>query len=448
MLDNPKLTARQQQILDLIQTAIARTGAPPTRAEIAAELGFKSANAAEEHLQALARKGVIELVSGTSRGIRLRGDTVRSINAARGNQFSLPIPGLSQLVLPLVGRVAAGSPILAQEHVDQTYSVENSLFQHKPDYLLKVRGMSMRDAGIMDGDLLAVQSTREARNGQIIVARLGDDVTVKRLRRTTTAIELLPENPDYPVIVVQPGEPFEIEGLAVGLIRNTMGCTVGGGRLVNGYNRFTSPAVQVPLNVKASQAMLDGSAEQLAALSRDQLALRLSALVFDHFAILPMFNPRLSDLKKLLANPASAPKDRLDLQALPVGMRRARPGNAPASASRSDDAQALVPSNSTEPLAQRPLRGNWPFTAKPPARTPESPTRPSATHRSFLPTHMAGSKRQAFLASVGADNCPPQSTRVLRRASDTGTCRLVIAGRMADVCAELDRLAASEALRA
>ncbi len=226
MLDNPKLTARQQQILDLIQTAIARTGAPPTRAEIAAELGFKSANAAEEHLQALARKGVIELVSGTSRGIRLRGDAVRSINAARGlqlgSQFSLPIPGLSQLVLPLVGRVAAGSPILAQEHVDQTYSVENSLFQHKPDYLLKVRGMSMRDAGIMDGDLLAVQSTREARNGQIIVARLGDDVTVKRLRRTATAIELLPENPDYPVIVVQPGEPFEIEGLAVGLIRNTM----------------------------------------------------------------------------------------------------------------------------------------------------------------------------------------------------------------------------------
>lgn len=226
MLDNPKLTARQQQILELIQTAIARTGAPPTRAEIAAELGFKSANAAEEHLQALARKGVIELVSGTSRGIRLRSDALRSINEARnnqlGSQFSLPIPGLSQLVLPLVGRVAAGSPILAQEHVDQTYSVEGSLFQHKPDYLLKVRGMSMRDIGIMDGDLLAVQSTREARNGQIIVARLGDDVTVKRLRRTTSNIELLPENPDYPVIVVQPGEPFEIEGLAVGLIRNTM----------------------------------------------------------------------------------------------------------------------------------------------------------------------------------------------------------------------------------
>ena len=222
MQSSPKLTARQQQILDLIQNAIARTGAPPTRAEIATELGFKSANAAEEHLQALARKGVIELVSGTSRGIRLRGEAIRSLNAARGTQYNLPIPGLSQLVLPLVGRVAAGSPILAQEHVEQSYCVEESLFQHKPDYLLKVRGMSMRDAGIIDGDLLAVQSTREARNGQIVVARLGDDVTVKRLRRTASTIELLPENPDYPVIVVQPGEVFEIEGLAVGLIRNTM----------------------------------------------------------------------------------------------------------------------------------------------------------------------------------------------------------------------------------
>ena len=222
MQSSPKLTARQQQILDLIQNAIARTGAPPTRAEIATELGFKSANAAEEHLQALARKGVIELVSGTSRGIRLRGEAIRSLNAARGTQYNLPIPGLSQLVLPLVGRVAAGSPILAQEHVEQSYCVEESLFQHKPDYLLKVRGMSMRDAGIMDGDLLAVQATREARNGQIIVARLGDDVTVKRLRRTAQGVELLPENPDYPVIVVHPGEPFAIEGLAVGLIRNTM----------------------------------------------------------------------------------------------------------------------------------------------------------------------------------------------------------------------------------
>lgn len=222
MLSRPKLTDRQQQILDLIQCAIARTGAPPTRAEIATELGFKSANAAEEHLQALARKGAIELVSGTSRGIRLRGDTLRAINASRGEQFTLDIPSLAQLTLPLIGRVAAGSPILAQEHVDQTYCLESSLFQHKPDYLLKVRGMSMRDAGIMDGDLLAVQSTREAKNGQIVVARLGDEVTVKRFMRNKQVIELHPENPDYQTIVVEPGEPFEIEGLAVGLIRNTM----------------------------------------------------------------------------------------------------------------------------------------------------------------------------------------------------------------------------------
>jgi repressor LexA len=216
----PKLTARQQQILELIQTAIARTGAPPTRAEIAAELGFKSANAAEEHLQALARKGVIELVSGTSRGIRLRSEDLRSINESRGRQLTLPLPSLSQLMLPLIGRVAAGSPILAQEHVEQTYHVESSLFQRTPDYLLKVRGMSMRDVGIIDGDLLAVQSTREAKNGQIVIARLGDDVTVKRFMKRDNRIELHAENPDYKTIVIEPGEPFEIEGLAVGLIRN------------------------------------------------------------------------------------------------------------------------------------------------------------------------------------------------------------------------------------
>lgn len=214
----PKLTARQQQILELIQTAIARTGAPPTRAEIASELGFKSANAAEEHLQALARKGVIELVSGTSRGIRLRSEDLQSINARR---HQLTLPGLAQLALPLIGRVAAGSPILAQEHVDQTYHVESSLFARQPDYLLRVRGMSMRDAGIMDGDLLAVQSTRDARNGQIVVARLGDDVTVKRFMRHPDHIELIAENPDYRNITVGDGEPFEIEGLAVGLIRNS-----------------------------------------------------------------------------------------------------------------------------------------------------------------------------------------------------------------------------------
>ena len=222
MTDTPKLTPRQQQILELIQSAIANTGSPPTRAEIASELGFKSANAAEEHLQALARKGVIELVSGTSRGIRLKGAPLRSVQSSLAEQFSLPLKGLAQLSLPLIGRVAAGSPILAQEHVDQTYHVESSLFQRKPDYLLRVRGMSMRDAGIMDGDLLAVQATRDVRNGQIVVARIGDDVTVKRLRRVGDRVELLPENPDYATIVVEPGEPFDIEGLAVGLIRNTL----------------------------------------------------------------------------------------------------------------------------------------------------------------------------------------------------------------------------------
>ena len=222
MFESPKLTSRQQQILELVQSTIARTGSPPTRSEIAAELGFKSANAAEEHLQALARKGVIELLSGTSRGIRLKSETLRSINESRIKQFSLPLPGLAQLGLPLIGRVAAGSPILAQEHVDQTYYVEASLFQRKPDYLLKVRGMSMRDAGIMDGDLLAVQAGKDAKNGQIVVARLGDEVTVKRFKRNKHLIELHAENPDFDTIVVEPGEPFEIEGLAVGLIRNTM----------------------------------------------------------------------------------------------------------------------------------------------------------------------------------------------------------------------------------
>lgn len=217
-----KLTDRQQQILHIIQRAIAQTGAPPTRAEIATELGFKSANAAEEHLQALARKGVIELVSGTSRGIRLRGDALRDMNDSPERQMMLPMAGFNQLMLPLIGRVAAGSPILAQEHVEQSYQVETSLFQKQPDYLLKVRGMSMRDAGILDGDLLAVQTARDARNGQIIVARLGDEVTVKRFYKQAGHIELRAENPDFSTIVVQPDESFDIEGLAVGLIRNTV----------------------------------------------------------------------------------------------------------------------------------------------------------------------------------------------------------------------------------
>lgn len=217
-----KLTARQEQILNLIRDAIENTGFPPTRAEIAAELGFRSANAAEEHLQALARKGAIEISPGTSRGIRLRDATPssRGNNHLASGQLALPHPALMQLSLPLVGRVAAGSPILAQEHIEKTFNVDPSLFSAKPDYLLKVRGMSMRDAGIFDGDLLAVKKADQARNGQIIVARLGDEVTVKRYKRTGSLIELLPENPDFEPIRVEPqsGE-FALEGLAVGLLR-------------------------------------------------------------------------------------------------------------------------------------------------------------------------------------------------------------------------------------
>lgn len=229
--DKPKLTPRQQQIFELIQRAIAKTGAPPTRAEIATELGFRSANAAEEHLQALARKGVIELVVGTSRGIRLKAGTLRTVNETRkrgdtessGLPFNLPLPGLEQLVLPLIGRVAAGHPILAQEHIEQSYAVEPTLFAKRPDYLLRVRGMSMKDAGILDGDLLAVQRASEAKNGQIVVARLGEEVTVKRFRRGKSGIELIPENPDFEIIHVAPEqEQFSLEGIAVGLIRNTM----------------------------------------------------------------------------------------------------------------------------------------------------------------------------------------------------------------------------------
>lgn len=218
-----KLTDRQEQILNLIRDAIRHTGFPPTRAEIAAELGFRSPNAAEEHLQALARKGAIEISPGTSRGIRLL-DMAPAKGRGRAKttaQMSLPHPALMQLSLPLVGRVAAGSPILAQEHVEKTYHVDPALFSDKPDYLLKVRGMSMRDAGIFDGDLLAVKKIDQARNGQIIVARLGDEVTVKRYRKSGGAIELLPENPDFEPIRVEPNhEDFALEGLAVGLLRS------------------------------------------------------------------------------------------------------------------------------------------------------------------------------------------------------------------------------------
>ena len=225
-----KLTARQEQILNLIKDAIDSTGFPPTRAEIAAELGFKSANAAEEHLKALQRKGAIEITAGTSRGIRLTGNfggpatgAAAPRPAARANvEFDdMPAVPAGMLVsLPLIGRVAAGSPILAQENLETTYSVDPNLFSAKPDFLLKVRGESMRDIGIMDGDLLAVQKATEARNGQIVVARLGDEVTVKRFQRHAGGVRLLPENTDFEPIEVAAGdESFALEGLAVGLIR-------------------------------------------------------------------------------------------------------------------------------------------------------------------------------------------------------------------------------------
>jgi len=208
-----KLTERQQQILDIIRSEIQRTGFPPTRAEIARSLGFRSANAAEDHLKALARKGAIELTAGASRGIRLLGEPAAS---------APPSPSfLEQLLLPIVGRVAAGSPILAAEHVEREIGVEPALFSQTPDYLLRVRGLSMRDAGILDGDLLAVKKAAEARNGQIVVARIGDEVTVKRLSKSGSQIQLLPENPDFSPILVGAGDDFSLEGIAVGLIRTT-----------------------------------------------------------------------------------------------------------------------------------------------------------------------------------------------------------------------------------
>lgn len=202
-----KLTPRQAQVLDLIRRHMARTGLPPTRQEIAAALGFRSPNAAEEHLRALARKGAIELLRGTSRGIRLVAEAA-----------VLP-PGL-----PVVGRVAAGSPILAQEHIEDRLAVDPRLFHPRADYLLRVHGMSMRDAGILDGDLLAVHAVPEAQDGQIVVARLEDEVTVKRLKRVAGrphAIRLLPENPAFrPIEVDLRRQGLVLEGLVVGLVRN------------------------------------------------------------------------------------------------------------------------------------------------------------------------------------------------------------------------------------
>lgn len=213
-----KLTKRQQVVLDLIRTEITHTGFPPTRAEIARSLGFRSANAAEDHLRALARKGAIELTPGASRGIRLN-DAFQAESAAAASNTPTVSDVLAQFVLPVVGRVAAGSPILAAEHIEREISVEPSLFKQTPDYLLRVQGASMRDAGILDGDLLAVKKSPDAINGQIVVARLGSDVTVKRFSRTGNQIRLLPENVDYDPIIVTADDDFALEGLAVGLIR-------------------------------------------------------------------------------------------------------------------------------------------------------------------------------------------------------------------------------------
>ena len=197
-----KLTARQAEILALIKRYITDTGYPPTRADIAKELGFKSPNAAEEHLKALARKGAIEIIPGTSRGIRL--------------------PEEEDTGIPIVGRVAAGQPLLATEHIDDRVDLPPGFFHPHADYLLRVRGDSMIDAGILDGDLLAVHKTTDAANGQIVVARIEDEVTVKRLQRTKSRSKLLliAENPDYDPIEVDLAEQsFNIEGLSVGVIR-------------------------------------------------------------------------------------------------------------------------------------------------------------------------------------------------------------------------------------
>jgi repressor LexA len=203
-----ELTDRQSEILKLIRELMEVSGYPPTRAEIAERMGFKSVNAAEQHLRALERKGAIEIAEGASRGIRL----TDSRPSGRGGRL---------MELPVVGRVAAGSPMLAEEHLQGSYQIDPNLFTPRADYLLRVRGMSMRDAGILEGDLLAVHKTQDVRSGQIVVARLADEVTVKRLRRRGQSVQLLPENPDFePIDVDARRDSLTIEGLAVGVIRN------------------------------------------------------------------------------------------------------------------------------------------------------------------------------------------------------------------------------------
>lgn len=209
------LTPRQTQIVNFIRQVIISTGFPPTRAEISSEFGFKSANAAEEHLRALAKKGVIVLTAGASRGIRL----VSTDDHDDASSLLSRSVNLLYLTLPIVGRVAAGQPILAAENVERELQLDPALFSKTPDYLLKVSGLSMRDAGILDGDLLAVKRTPEARSGQIVIARIDEDVTVKRLSQNKGQVILLAENPDFEPISIKPGQQFAIEGIAVGLIR-------------------------------------------------------------------------------------------------------------------------------------------------------------------------------------------------------------------------------------
>jgi len=205
------LTDRQSEILKLIRELTEVSGYPPTRAEIAERMGFRSVNAAEQHLRALEKKGAIEIAAGASRGIRVR----EGRPAGRAGRL---------LELPVIGRVAAGSPMLAEEHVQGRYQVDPNLFTPRADYLLRVRGMSMRDAGILEGDLLAVHRTPEARTGQVVVARLADEVTVKRFKRRGHAVQLLAENPEFePIEVDLRSEPLVIEGIAVGVIRNGRG---------------------------------------------------------------------------------------------------------------------------------------------------------------------------------------------------------------------------------
>lgn len=211
-----KLTSRQSEILTLIEQAIGETGFPPTRAEIAHTLGFKSANAAEDHLRALERKGYISLAAGASRGIRL---LQSSESAVESDVLTKTRQVIGSLSLPVIGRVAAGAPILATENVAREVSVDPSLFDKQPDYILQVKGESMKDIGILDGDLLAVQKSSEARSGQIVVARIDEDVTVKRLVRERKRVVLQAENPDFEPIVVTDANRFAIEGIAVGLIR-------------------------------------------------------------------------------------------------------------------------------------------------------------------------------------------------------------------------------------